>query len=127
MRGVVALVVLGLVSASAAATAENVKPTRYVNLNASGVLDKLRESNSAHYAKIQKILAGLDNRSGADVPYWMHTKFRAKNVGYSPYLLTTSPPQRDLSFVLGNTEYSARVTLMPGTAMIFPMKGSPNK
>jgi hypothetical protein len=102
--------------------ADESRPPKYVYLNAPGALEKLQKTNPSHYAKIQTIVSGLENRIHGDVPRWIRTTFDAKDVSYSNILLTTSPPQRDLSFMLDGTRYHGRVTLMSSGATIFTIK-----
>jgi len=104
------------------ALATDTSPPKQVNLNVPGIMMTLRESRPTHFEKIQAIVRDLRNHDDQDVPRWMQTNFNAKNVLYSRILLTTSPAQRDLSFVLDDTRYRGRVTLERGGAQIFPIK-----
>lgn len=97
-------------------------PSAYVNLNAPGALEKLKQSNAKHYETFAKILHGLNERSFESVPRWIRTTFDARGVLYSPILLTSFPPQRDLSLTIDRTRYSARITLAPDGASIFSTK-----
>lgn len=94
-------------------------PSKHVDLSDAGAMTELLNSNPAHYKKIQKILHGLENRPLKDVPRWLRTSFKAKDVSYSHIMLTTSPGQRDLSFVLGETQYYGRVVSLQGSGSVF--------
>lgn len=107
---------------SSMVSADDARPTKYVNLNIAGEMKKMRESNPSHYERVQAILEGLAERRSSDVPNWMRTRFEARNVVYTDILLTTEPAQRDLSFVLDDTAYRARVTLEGGRAQVWPIK-----
>src|SRR6266480_3222360 len=102
--------------------ADETRSSRYVNLNVEGAIEQLRLSNPAHYEKIGNIIEGLSRQPHAQVERWLRTSFQAKDVSYSDILLTSEPPQRDLSFVLDDTLYSARVTLSRNKARIYPVK-----
>ena len=81
---------------------------KHVDLNAPGALEKLQASNPVHYRKVQEILKGLEERRGRDVVGWLQASFAAKQISYYDLYRTSYPPQRDLSFVLDETRYSAR-------------------
>jgi hypothetical protein len=104
------------------AIGQNAKPTRDINLNAPGAMEKVQASNPQHYKKIQSILDGIDKHSPGDARRWIQTTYNAKDVGYSFTVLTTSPGQRQLSFTLDKTRYRAVVTLERGRAEIYPVK-----
>lgn len=119
MRRVLALVGVVLWSVSSASAAPFVAVTSF-DLNRSGVLERLRTSNPAHYEKIAKILDGLTQRPYDDVPRWINASFDAKYVNYSPVLMTSYPAQRDLTFTLDFTRYRARITLTSRGAVVLP-------
>ena len=96
---------------AANALADDRRPIRHVNLNAPGALEKVKESNPRHYETFVQILDGLNERPPESVARWMQTSFQARNVYYSPILLTSYPPLRDLTFTLDNLRYYARVRL----------------
>ena len=100
------------------------KPTASsVNLNAPGAIERLRLSNPDHYKKIGQITRGLPNVDREDGAHSNPTIPYAKSVSFSPLLLTSDPPQRQLSFILDDTSYYGRVTLedRSGTA-IYPTR-----
>ena len=82
-----------------------------LNLNGSGVLEKLQQNNPEHYQKIQEIIAGLYKQPDSGVPHWIQTTFNAQDISYRPILLTSYPPKRRISFTLDNTHYKAILTL----------------
>ena len=113
---------------------------RNVDLNLPGAMDTLRISNPAHYNKLQRIFRRLQTgkdcdvadqdathyqqtaEDNCDVPRWLRTDFNAKDIYYDRLVwLTSLPPKRDLSFVLDNTRYRARITLDPDGAQIHPV------
>ena len=83
---------------------------KVVNLNAPGAMQALERSNPAHHKKIVAILEGVTEQKIKDVPKWLQTAFDARSVQYTSVLLVSDPPKRDLSFVLDDTRYRARVT-----------------
>lgn len=115
------LILAGLMLSSLPnASAEPFAPIASIDLNRSGVVERLRISNPVHYEKIGKILDGLTQRPYDDVPRWINASFDAKRANYSPVLKTSFPAQRDLAFTLDYTTYRARVTLTLGGAVVFP-------
>ena len=86
-------------------------PEKLVNLNAPGVLQQLERTNPAHHKKVVAILNGVTAQQVTDVPRWLQTTFAARNVTYRPLMFASNPPKRDLSFVLDDTSYQARVIL----------------
>lgn len=84
---------------------------RRVDLNAPGALEKLRRVDPAHYAKVERILAEVQDLPSDSVPRWMRARFDAKQVDYGDFLLTSYPPQKRLAFSLDDTRYFGTVTL----------------
>lgn len=95
---------------------------RYVDLNAPGAFERLKAKNVQHYEKVQAILEGLGQRNSRDVATWLQTSFKATDILYDDILLVTSPPQKDLMFVLDKVRYRARVTLERGGAKVYPVR-----
>lgn len=93
-----------------------------IDLNQPGAMEKLRAKRPEHYKKIDAILQHLPTIYVQDVPGYLRVHFNATHVFYTETLLTSLPPQRDLSFVLDDTTYQARVTLDHGGATIYPVK-----
>ena len=101
--------------------AGDANPARTVNLNKPGALETLQQSNPTHYEKVRKILDGIVQQPDADVPRWIQTSFDARNVSYTPILMTTVPPKRRLSFAMDETRYEAVLTLTKVRAEIVPL------
>ena len=101
--------------------AGDANPVRTVNLNKPGALETLQQSNPTHYEKVRKILDGILQQPDADVPRWIQTSFDARNVSYTPILMTTVPPKRRLSFAMDETRYEAVLTLTKVRAEIVPL------
>ena len=111
-------VVMFFLGLSTSVWAIDIIPTRSVDLNAPWTLERLEASDPKTYETLTGILNGLSHRSFSEVPHWMGANFDAKDVSYSVYLLTSYPPQRDLSFTIDNTNYFGRVTLGPKRAQV---------
>ena len=91
-----------------------------VDLNAPGALRQLRQDNPADYAKVRRILAEVQDQPSDDVPLWLATRFDAKEIDYRDFLLTSYPPQKRLSFSLGDTHYFGTITLTRDRARAIP-------
>lgn len=104
------------------ASAQNLRPAQYVNLNASGAMEQIRAANRAHYEKIQAITEGLGQQPDGEGAQWIRTSFGASHVLYSSFLLTSYPPQKDIAFTLDSTRYYGRVMLRRGRAEFFLIK-----
>jgi hypothetical protein len=85
--------------------------SKVVDLNEPGALSALQQENPEHHRKVVAILEQVRTQRVEDVPRWMQSTFDAREVYYAPLLLTSNPPQRDLSFVLEDTLYMARLKL----------------
>jgi hypothetical protein len=103
-----ALLVFG---AASVAVADERPARRVVDLDEPGVLDALRSSHPAHYAKITRLLAGVLHRSDRGAVRWMEATFDARNVRYGPLVLTTHPAKRRLAFSLDGTPYEIVLVL----------------
>jgi len=90
-----------------------------IDLNQPGALDRLARENPFHYAMIRRILAGVDTVPEHVVGRWMKAEFNATDVTYSPVLLTSAPPRKQLTFTLETTRYAALLTLTPDGARLF--------
>ena len=82
-----------------------------IDLNQPEVLERLARENPFHFAMIRRILAGVDTMPEHAVGRWMKAQFNATDVTYSPVLLTSEPPKKQLTFTLETTRYSALLTL----------------
>jgi hypothetical protein len=96
--------------------------TAVVDLNQPGALDQLARDNPEHYAKVRKILAGIDVIPEQAVGRWMKAQFNATGVIYSRYLLTSNPPLKTLSFRLQTTQYQALLMLTDEGARLLPTR-----
>jgi len=108
-----------LISAGGLAFAAGPHPSKRVDLSDANVMTRLLDSNPAHYKTIEEIMRGLESQRSWDVSRWLRTRFEAKDVSYSYFMLTTSPGQRDLSFVLGDTHYFGRMISIRGGGSVF--------
>jgi len=90
-----------------------------IDLNQPGALDRLARENPFHYAIIRRVLAGVDTVPEHVVGRWMKSEFNATDVTYSPALLTSTPPRKQLTFTLETTRYAALLTLTPDGARLF--------
>lgn len=93
-------------------------PSAEVDLNAPGVLDRLKSTKPADYARIVRIITGLTQHPELDVVPWISATFHARGVSYLPLWLTSLPPKRLLSFCLGKTRYRVLLTIAPGGARV---------
>jgi hypothetical protein len=91
-----------------------------INLNQPDALERLARENSFQFALIRRILAGIDTVPEHAVGRWMKSQFNATDVTYSSVLLTSDPPQKQLTFTLETTRYSAVLTLTPEGARLVP-------
>jgi hypothetical protein len=119
-RVVVAAVLVSLWASTA--TAGDVAPPRFIDLDRSGALEALRQSNPAHYEKVRKIIDGVITQPDARVPGWMRATFDARDVSYAPIVMTSHPPKRRLSFALDDVRYETVVTLTNVRGEIVPLR-----
>ncbi|HEX5650121.1 MAG TPA: hypothetical protein VFX69_10750 [Steroidobacteraceae bacterium] len=81
-----------------------------VDLRDAAALEQLRDRNPAHFATIQRILAGLAEKPERVEGDWLRTTFDARDVELSRLLLKTShPPRQQLRFTLDDTRYTLHV------------------
>ena len=81
-----------------------------VDLRDASALERLRDSNPAHYAAIRQILSGLAEAPERVEGDWLQTTFDAREVELSRLVLKTSyPPRQRLSFTLDDTRYTLHV------------------
>jgi hypothetical protein len=111
MRALIAAIAYTALLIGSHARAQEQPVAAVVDLNRPGMLEALAESNPLHHSKIVEILDQIRHHQMMDVPDWLHVSFDARDVKYTPVLLVSNPPKRDLSFVLGSTRYKARITL----------------
>jgi hypothetical protein len=91
-----------------------------INLNQPDALERLARENSFQFALIRRILAGIDTVPEHAVGRWMKSRFNATDVTYSSVLLTSDPPQKQLTFTLETTRYTAVLTLTPEGPRLVP-------
>ena len=111
-----------LLASAFAVWGQELQRLKHVNLNAPGAMERLQASNPAHYGKVQEILEGLPKRPSGSVAGWLRTSFQARDVSYRDLLRTSYPAQRDISFVLDDTRYAARLTMRDEGARVYPAK-----
>jgi hypothetical protein len=88
-------------------------PANGVRLDAPGALEALRAANPEHYARAVGILRVAAEMPCEGLPRVIQADFQAALAQCRGALLLTSwPAQRDVSFVLGDTLYAARITLV---------------
>lgn len=119
LRSITALLVFALYPF---AFAQDARPPRQVNLNAPGVMDRVKAANPAHYEAIQAIVSRLARDPHSANAAWIQTSFHAKDVSYGRALLTSYPPQRNIAFTLDETRYQGRVTLEAGSVYFVPTR-----
>ena len=108
------IIAIALIGLHPFASAQNVRPAQYVDLDAPGAMEQIRAANRVHYEKIQSIVEGLGQQPDGEAAQWIRTSFGAKQVSYSSFLLTSYPPQKDIAFTLDSTRYYGRVALRRG-------------
>lgn len=106
----------------AIATAADIGLRRTVDLDAPGVMERVRVANPAHFHKIVKIIEGVTQQPDSAVPRWLRVNFDARDVGYGPIVMTSHPPKRRLSFALDDTRYEAVVVLTNMTGVVIPLR-----
>ena len=111
-----------LFAVCAFASGEAPRPARYVDLNAPGVMERIKGASPAHYEAILGIVEGLARHPHATDPRWIQASFGAKDVSYGMALLASYPPQRNIAFTLDATRYQGRVTLGSGRAYFVPAR-----
>ena len=100
-----------LVSFVGAANAAEAVVAKSVNLNDQRELDKLAAEAPMLHAKIEDILARVGDQPPEEIGRWLKTSFDADHATYEYIVKTSDPPKADLSFVLGDARYQARITL----------------
>ena len=92
-------------------SAQTLAGETWINLDSPGALEKLARENPAHFAKVQRILEEAPRMPSSSVPEWIRTQFNARDVRAPSLLMTSLPAQADISFVLDDTRYQARIRL----------------
>ena len=102
--GVLAILTLG------AAGADPGPAQRTVDLRDTSALQQLRQTNHAHFVKIERILAGLLESPERAEGDWLQANFDAREVDLSRLVMKTShPPRQVLRFTLDDTRYVLHV------------------
>jgi hypothetical protein len=100
--------VLGLMAA--VASADPVQVSHSVDLRDAAALQQLRQSNPAHFAAIERILAALTREPARAEGDWLQANFPVHDVELTRMLLKTSnPPRQLLRFTLDDTRYTLHV------------------
>ena len=82
----------------------------YVDLRVPHAMEELQRTNPAHYAKIQKVLAGIEEQPNRVEGDWLQVNFDAHDVSLQSMLVKTSnPPKQLLSFRLDEVRYTMYV------------------
>ncbi|RSZ60790.1 hypothetical protein HF313_18160 [Massilia atriviolacea] len=90
-----------------------------VNLDEPSALSRVERDNPAHARSINRILRAAPTMTPGHLAQWLKTSFDAQTVS-TQLMKTSDPPQARLSFMLGNTQYKATVTLVSAGAMRVP-------
>jgi hypothetical protein len=107
-RWILTFAAVTMTSLAGGAVADAPPPT--VDLRDAAALQQLRDRNPAHFATIQRILAGLTEDPERVEGDWLRTTFDARDVELSRLLLKTShPPRQQLRFTLDDTRYTLHV------------------
>ena len=106
----------------AIAAAADIGLRRTVDLDAPGAMERVRAANPIHLDKIVKIIEGVAQQPDSTVPRWLRVNFDARDVGYTPIVMTSHPPKRRLSFALDDTRYEVVVVLTKWGGAVTPAK-----
>jgi len=108
---------------SVPALAGDTAATHAIDLRASHALKKLKQSNPAHFEKIQRMLDGLHEEPKRAEGDWLQVNFNARDVDLSRHIIRTSnPPKQLLRFTLDDVRYTLYVTRGDLTATVKPAK-----
>jgi hypothetical protein len=92
------------------------------DLDQPGALESLKQARPEHHAKVQRIIADALRLPDEGVPSWLQTAYGAQDVRFEPLLLTSDPPQRQLSFTLDQTAYKAVLRLTDAKPRALPAR-----
>jgi hypothetical protein len=96
--------------------------SRIVYLDGPASLARLKETDPAHYPRVQQILAAADVLC-APGPATVHDAGRPSGARCEAMLLRTSyPPKRQISFTLDDTHYVALVVLTQDIPQLIPAR-----
>ena len=121
MRTILTVVSLVLTWATIA-TAADIALRGTVDLDAPGAMERVSAANPAHFDKIVKIIEGVTQQPDSAVPRWLRVNFDARDVGYTPVVMTSRPPKRRLSFALDDVRYDVVVVLTRWGGAVTPAK-----
>ena len=94
-----------------------------VDLRTPHALEVLQRTNPAHYAKIQKVLAGIEEQPNRVDGDWLQVNFDAHEVDLQRMMIRTSyPPRQLLSFRLDDTRYTMYVVRRDFVGEVSPAK-----
>ena len=116
------LIIAFALAASTLALAED-GVTRFIDLRNPQALAELKQSNPAHFEKIQQILSGLQEQPERAEGDWLQTNFNARDVNLSRFLVRTSnPPKQVLQFTLDDVCYTMHLVRSDLVPALTPVK-----
>jgi hypothetical protein len=117
-----AVIAVALTASGTALAIDGAAP-RTVDLREPQALEQLQQANPAHFAKIQQVLAGLQEQPQRAEGDWLRVTFDARDVDLSRYVIWTSnPPKQLLRFTLDDVRYVMHVSRNDLTATVVPAK-----
>jgi len=82
----------------------------YVDLRVPHAMEALQRTNPAHYEKIKKVIAGIEEQPDRVEGDWLQVNFNAHDVNLQRMMVKTSyPPKQVLSFRLDDVGYTMYV------------------
>jgi hypothetical protein len=105
------LSVLVLAMALSARALAGEPDAQVIDLRAPQALEELRRKNPAHFDKVRRMLAGLEEEPSRVEGDWLQVTFDARDIDLSRLLIKTSnPPKQLLRFSLDEVRYTMYVT-----------------
>jgi hypothetical protein len=96
-------------------------PPPVVHLDGVKSLEALRQSNLAHFARAERIIAAANELCRPGPLENDFTRFEAKDISCNGALLKTSnPPKKELQFTLDRTRYLALVAITDDAPRVRP-------
>jgi hypothetical protein len=100
------LLISGVLVAGLNAVAAEGNPMQVVDLRESRAIEELQRTNPAHYEKIRRAIAALQEQPKLAEGNWLQVNVDAVDVDLSRYLIRTSnPPKQLLQFTIDDTRY----------------------